>query len=314
MIRGIVVAPSICLGTAGFGTAIKGPEMHRLYELYRELGGSFLDSAHVYAFWEPGGLGASERAVGDLLRTHGREGVTVATKGAHPDAGSDYPRPDQYMSPERITQDVAESLERLQIDQIDLYYPHRDDRRVPVGEIIEALNAEIDRGRVRMIGASNWSVERIEEANAYAKEKGRVGFTAVQNHWSLADPIWKAGPDPSVYTVMAEMADWHRKTQMPLVPYSPNAGGFFAGREAPAYETDGNRARRERARELASSLGRTPTQVAIAYLMSQPFPVTPIVGTHRPENLRDAFGARDLRLADEQVRYLASGEASTATG
>src|SRR4051794_1197909 len=126
---------SLCLGTGSFGTGVKGAEMERLYALFREAGGNFFDTAHCYAFWIEGGLGASERGLGECIRRFGdREAVVIGTKGGHPDNGPSYRRSDRYLAPEVIAADVSDSLERLGVDTIDLYFLHRDDPRVPVGE------------------------------------------------------------------------------------------------------------------------------------------------------------------------------------
>src|ERR1700722_8174619 len=170
---------SLCYGVMRFVARLHGGDMHELYRVYCEAGVNFFDTAHCYACWVPNGNGCSERSLGECLRKFGNRGeVVISTKGAHPNQGPVYPRPDDCMTPGVIGSDITESLERLQIDRIDLYTLHRDDLRHPVGEIIETLNAEIARGRLRYIGASNWTVDRIAEANAYAAAHGRQGFVA----------------------------------------------------------------------------------------------------------------------------------------
>src|SRR5262249_49753406 len=148
----------------------------RLYDTFREAGENLFDSAHVYAFWLPGGSGASERALGEIVRRRGdRANVVLATKGGHPHMKGGYERPERYLSPEVIAGDIAESRGRLGVEAIDLYFLHRDDLRVPVSEIMDALEEHIAAGRVREIGASNWTTARIEEANRYAAARGRRG-------------------------------------------------------------------------------------------------------------------------------------------
>src|ERR1043166_5285513 len=149
---------SLCLGGGSLGTVIRGADMYRLYDQFREAGGNFFDTAHCYSFWLDGGDGASETALGECVRRRGdRVRVVIATKGGHPAVPPRYPRPEGYLAPEVIATDIQESLQRLGMDQIDLYYLHRDDPRVPVAEIIDMLNAEITRGRIRHLGASNWT-------------------------------------------------------------------------------------------------------------------------------------------------------------
>jgi aryl-alcohol dehydrogenase-like predicted oxidoreductase len=159
---------------------------------------------------------------------------------------------------------------------------------------------------LRYLGASNWSVERIAAANLYAAERGLQGFCVSQVHWSLAEPTWEMGPDPTMRCMTTPDAAWHAATGLPVMAYSPSAGGFFAGRGA-AYETQANLTRRGRARRLAEELGVTPTQVALAYLLNQPFPVYPIVGTMDEAHLVEAAGAAEVKLAPEQVARLRDG-------
>src|SRR5438270_1594806 len=139
---------ALCYGLGSFGSRVKGTAMERLYVTFREAGGNFFDTAHCYAFWLAEGAGCSERALGECLRRFGgRDEIVIGTKGGHPDAGPDYPRPDRYLAPEVIATDIRDSLERLGVETIDLYYLHRDDPRVPVDEIIDMLNREIKAGR-----------------------------------------------------------------------------------------------------------------------------------------------------------------------
>src|SRR3954471_18781148 len=127
------LASPFALGTAVWGSTFRGDEVDRLYDTFRAAGGNVFDSAHIYACWLPDGLGASEGALGEIVRRRGdRRDVLLATKGGHPNFANGYPRPDRYLAPDVIRQDLTESLDRLGVDAIDLYFLHRDDPRVPV--------------------------------------------------------------------------------------------------------------------------------------------------------------------------------------
>ena len=301
---------TLCFGASSFGTGVRNAEADRLTAAFVEAGGNFFDTAHCYAFWEPNGLGASERELGASLRRLGlQDKVIVATKGGHPDWGAQYPRPADFLSEQVILSDIEESLERLGVSRIDLYYLHRDDGRTPVGEIIEMLNREVQRGRLRALGASNWSVTRLAEANAYAAQKGLQGFAASQIQGSLAEPKWQPDADPTTrYATDTEWA-WHSDAGLPLVLYSATAGGYFANATGSGglYDSPANQMRRERARELSARLGCTPTQVALAYLMAQSPPVVPLFGTTNPTHLTEILGAVSVALTPEQVRWLHEG-------
>jgi aryl-alcohol dehydrogenase-like predicted oxidoreductase len=303
---------ALCQGLGSFGTSIRGQEADGLYHAFRQAGGDFFDTAHCYSFWVEGGLGASERALGECLLRHGdRNRVVVATKGGQPDGGPSYPRPDRYISPQTVASDITESLQRLGLDRIDLYYLHRDDTRVPAGEIIEILNAQIARGRIRHLGASNWSIRRIAEANEHARARGLHGFAASQPQWNLAQP--NANPptsDPATRFLTDQDVEWHAEHALTVIPYSSTARGYFAtgGRSAAdAYDNPVSRARLQRAQELAELLGCSVNQVVLAYLMNHDFTVVPILGTLNVEHLKDAIGADDVKLSSEHVRWLRDG-------
>ncbi|MCC6729333.1 MAG: aldo/keto reductase [Chthonomonadales bacterium] len=300
----------VCLGAGAFGTGLIGTALDAVVDAFLGAGGTFFDTAHCYAFWLPEGLGASERALGDALRRLGAaDHVVVATKGGHPDGGPDYRRPDAYLAEEVVASDVDESRERLGVETIALYFLHRDDPRVPVGEIVEMLNRQAARGAVRWLGASNWSTARLAEANAYAAAHGLRGFAASQVQWSLARPTWEPGPDPTTRYVTGADAAWYAQAGMPVVAYSATASGFFC--DAPSADahhgTPENRARRERARSLAARLGCSPTAVALAWLRCQAPTVIPLFSTSRPEHVAEAAAATGLALSAEEARWLRDG-------
>lgn len=299
---------ALCFGTADWGTSTPEDQAERLLTTYMEAGGNFLDTAHVYACWVPNGLGQSERTVGNLLRRlNCRKEIVVATKGGHPDFTPGYSRPADFLSHEVITSDIHESLDRLQVDTIDLYYLHRDDNKTPVGEIIDCLAEHVQAGRIRALGASNWSPVRIAEANSYAQANSKLPFVVSQIQGSLAVPIWQETDDPTVRRLNDESRAFHLQTQMPVVAYSATAGGYFAQTENKPggnYNTPENQTRREHALSLAKTLNATPTQIALAYLRAQPFPVIPAFSTKHPEHLQEVLGSENIMPTPEQVQYL----------
>lgn len=285
---------AFCLGVMPFGDSYAGDKGDALLDTFVEHGGNFFDTAHCYCFWTSAGAGSSERALAGYLHRRGLwDEVTVATKGGHPSEPG-YRTVDRYLSPGRIAADIDDSLGRMQIDTIDLYWLHRDDLRVPVSEIVDCLNAEVSAGRIRYFAGSNWSGERLEQANAYATERGVQGFVASQ-------PCWSLGSKPMARS-MRELSseDWqfHARTEMPVIPYSPTAQGYFAsnGTKGQSYALPVNAVRLRKVNALAEQRGVSPNQVALAWLMNQPFPVVPILGTSDPEHLLDALGAEDIRL------------------
>ena len=301
----------ICYGTATFGADVKGGDLDALINIFRDAGGNFFDTAHCYAFWRSAGEGCSERALGDYVRRNGKGDLVIGTKGGHPSA-TGYRTVEHWLGPKRIEADIDDSLDRLGLDTIDLYWLHRDETRLPAGEIVETLNNEVRRGRIRWLGASNWRPARIAEANAYAAAHGLRGFAASQPEWSLAR---KNTPNPDPKTddgaagLFLEDADqeWHRRSRLPVVPYTSTAAGYFAsgGEKARGvYDNEVTRTRLTRTKELAGELNATPGQIALAWLLNQPFPVVPIIGARDPEHLREDLGAANVRLSPEQLARL----------
>jgi len=162
---------AFCYGTAELGATVCGAAADRLINAFRDAGGNFLDTAHVYACWTDAGAGSSERAIAAYFRRNGgRNQMIVATKGGHMPFAS-YVHSERYPSAAAIADDIRDSLARLEAAVLDFYWLHRDDPRLPVAEIIETMNAEIRQGRIRYLGASNWQVARIAAANAYARAR-----------------------------------------------------------------------------------------------------------------------------------------------
>lgn len=272
-----------------------------LLDRFVELGGSLVDTAHGY------GRGASERTIGKWLAARGRDKIMVLDKGCHP-YGDSGPR----VTPEAIHSDIKDSLERLGSEYIDLYILHRDNEAVPVGPLVEALNEEKDRGRIRAFGGSNWNYARIEEANAYAVDHGLTPFAVSNPNLSLArpkEPMW-AG------CVSADdaMRAWHTQTQFPLISWSSQAGGFFSGRFSPedtsnddmvrVYYSDANWERLRRARELGAQKGVSAIQIALAYVINQPFPTVALVGPQSTEELQSSYEGSLLELTADEIAYL----------
>ncbi|WP_274651191.1 aldo/keto reductase [Paenibacillus humicola] len=271
-----------------------------MLEAYRKLGGNTVDLAYIY------GGGACERAIGLWLAENGRDAIHVWTKGAHHDQNG--PR----VNKQAIYEELMESLERLQTDYVDLYALHRDDPSVPVGEILEALNEHIEAGRMKAIGASNWTHRRLQEAGEYAASHGLTGFAFSSPNLSLAktnEPYWA-----DCVSADEEMCAWHERTQLPLFSWSSQARGFFSGRFSPedrsnadmvrVFYNDGNWERLRRAERMAAEKGVTPIQLSLAYVLNQPFPAAALIGPANIAELQSCYEASQIRLSREELRWL----------
>ncbi len=300
-----LLVSDFCYGTAEWRPANRD-RVRAMYDQFRSAGGNFFDSAHCYAFWR-GETGEPERMLGELVANDRRDQIVVSTKGGHYGAPG-YDRPDSYCSPGVIAADIQDSLDRLRLEHIDLYFLHRDDPRVPVSEIVDALSEQVAAGRIRYFGGSNWSKERFSAANAYADRAGKPGFVASQPLWNLAHFVAPKSWDHThvVLNDNAAEIEWYTRTGMPVVPFSPTANGLFAdpARMKTQYDNALTRQRRRVCEELSDALRATPNQIALAWLRQQPFPVIPILGSLNPDHLADALSATKVRLTEDQMSRL----------
>jgi aryl-alcohol dehydrogenase-like predicted oxidoreductase len=287
-------ASRIVMGTLGVREIDHANDM---FGGFLEAGGNCFETAHRY--------GASEETLGRWVDEQGvRDEVVLITKGAH--------TPDCY--PETVETQLLESLDHLRTDSVDLYFLHRDNAEVPVGEFVDVLDEHASAGRVRAFGGSNWSIARFEEANEYAAKHGRTGFDVLSNNFSLArmvEPPWEG----CLASSDGDSRRWLEERRMALFPWSSQARGFFAdGRADPEDRSDpdlarcwysgANFQRLERARSMARERGVTATAVCLAYVLHQAFPCFPVIGPLSPSETRSSLAALDLELTPEEVRWL----------
>ena len=287
------------------------------WDRYVGLGGDVVDTGWMYD------QGRAQSRLGWWMESRGvRDDLVVLDKGAHTPVP---PWPLELFTdctPAEATRQHHEGLERLRTGHVDVFMLHRDNPAVPVGEFVDVMNRHVAAGTMRSWGVSNWTLERIDAANAYAAEHGLLGVQAVSNQFSLARwvrPIYEG----AVTATDDPFAAWLQRTGTPLLPWSSQARGWFAGESADHvprdfadraagelevfWGDDDNRARRERARSLATELGVTPVTVALAWVLAQPFPVFPIIGPRELSELESSAAACAVRLTDEQVAWLDRG-------
>ncbi len=294
----------IVLGTAGFGSAIARDEAFAMLDDFAAAGGTALDSAHVYAAWLPDGAGASERTIGAWLASRGlRDRMLVATKGGHPPLTPGASR----LCLDLIAQHLAESLDRLALPTIDLYWLHRDDDTIPVDEILDALQPHLRRGTIRAIGASNWSWQRLEAAQACAAARGWTGFCASQISWSLAAFAPEHRFGGGTRGMDTETLAWHARSGLAQIPFSAQANGFFAKpleealRRLPQYADPANAARWRVVRDLAAAAGCSANAIALAWLLRHPQGGFGIIGPKDRRQLADSLTAAEVRLSADQL-------------
>jgi predicted dehydrogenase/aryl-alcohol dehydrogenase-like predicted oxidoreductase len=263
-----------------------------------ERGGNVFDTAHIY------GNGKSEVLLGQWLRNRNiREQLVILDKGAH----TPFCTPNDLVSQFRI------SLERLQLDYVDIYMLHRDNSEVPVGEFVDVLNDLHRASQLRVFGGSNWSAERIDAANEYARSRGLRGMTVLSNNFSLAqmvEPPWTG----CISASDSAFRTWLTKTQTPLFAWSSQARGFFLPHVTPDFRSDeevrrcwfsdDNFERKRRAEELAKKYNVMPINIALAYVLNQQFPTFPLIGPRTIEETRTSMFAFYATLTPDEVSWL----------
>lgn len=298
----------LCLGTADFGTKKSREEAFRQMDIFMEGGGNFIDTAHVYGDWACDERGCSEKVIGGWLKGK-RDKVIVSSKGCHPPIDNMLcPRVD----PENLRQDVTESLVQLQTDYIDLYFLHRDNPQVPVGELLEALEEEVKKGSLRYYGCSNWSLDRLKEADAYAREHGLRGFACNQMMFVLADVVPETLVEPQLTILDDAYYQYEKDTGLSFMAYMCMAGGYFSKRMAgkpvspqqkERYHAEANEAIL-RQLKLYVSEGYQVTDFLYSYVKQAAFPSIPIAGFSSEEQLKQALVCIDQDIPEEMMHNL----------
>lgn len=310
----------ISLGTMTFGEewgwGAPKDEARRIYDAYREAGGNFIDTANVYT------MGSSEQFVGEFLRGH-RQEMVVATKYTNAAPGKDPNAAGNHRK--SMVQSVDASLRRLGTDYIDLYWMHIWDGMTPVEEVMRAFDDLVRQGKVLYVGVSDAPAWWVAQANTLAGLRGWSKFVGLQIEYSLLER-----------TVERELIPMARAFGLTVVAWSPLKGGILSGKYQPATDSgkgalraeggeearfsspmmEGFRPQRERQdramaalRRVSEQAGRTPAQVALAWLRYRDVPVIPIIGARKLAQLEDNMASLTVELTPAQVSELDSATA-----
>ncbi|GAA0658842.1 aldo/keto reductase [Salarchaeum japonicum] len=297
----------ICLGCMSFGTpewrewVLDEDESREIIERAIDLGINFFDTANMYS------NGESERVLGDVLSEYDRDSQVVATKAFfqmdddNPNAGG--------LSRKAIEQELANSLDRLGMDTIDLYQIHRWDYDTPIEQTLRALDDAVRRNQVRYIGASSMWTHQFADALHASDSLDLERFATMQNHYNLA-----------YREEEREMLPYTQKEGVGVLPWSPLARGFLtrphedidATRRGETeehmyehpYREGGGLEINERVEELADEKDVTMAQISLAWVLHKDWVDAPIVGTTSVEHLEDAVEALDIELSDSDIDYL----------
>ena len=301
---GFSVAP-LCFGGNVFGWTADEATSFQLLDAFVAGGGNFIDTADVYSRWVPGHQGGeSEAIIGRWLKARGgRDKVVIATK-----TGAEMTATDKGLARARVEKQIEASLTRLGTDYVDLYYSHRDDEATPMEEVLETYDRLIKAGKVRAIGASNFSADRLKLALDTADQHGLPRYTVLQPLYNLYDREFE-GP----------LQDLCVAEGVAVAPYYTLASGFLTGK----YRSEADLSQSARGGKIgtnylnekghkvlaamdavAGRLNVKLSQVAFAWLAAKPSVVAPIASATKPAQLQELLAAADLKLDAEAMAAL----------
>lgn len=302
---GLQVSP-LCFGGNVFGWTVDEATSFSLLDAWLDAGFNFVDTADVYSTWVPGHAGGeSETIIGKWLKQSGkRSRVVLATKVGKPmGAGK------QGLKPAYIRQAVEDSLRRLQTDHIDLYQSHDDDAETPLEESLQAFADLIQAGKVRAIGASNYTAPRLAEALAASKKHGLPRYECLQPLYNLYD---RAAYEDALEPLCVEHG-------VGVINFYTLAAGFLTGK----YRTEADAAKSARGKnatakylndrgrrilgaldDVAAQTGTTPARVATAWLLARPSVTSPIASATSLAQLKELVAATQLKLDAQAINAL----------
>jgi len=310
---GLDVSP-LCLGTNVFGWTADEKTSFAILDAFVAAGFNFIDTADTYSRWVPGHKGGeSETIIGNWLkRTGNRSKVIVATK-----VGMEMGPGEKGLSKPYIFRAVERSLERLQTDYIDLYQSHQDDPATPLEETLGACAELIKQGKVRAIGASNYTADRLAAALEASEKHGYPRYESLQPHYNQYE---RAGYEAALEPLCLAK-------RLGVIPYFSLASGFLTGK----YRSESDLSKSPRGQgvkkylderglrilaaldQVARKLHSTPGKVSLAWLLARPSITAPIASATSVEQLRDLIDATNLMLDAESIELLKQASAWSAT-
>ena len=286
----------LCLGGNVFGWSADETQSFAVLDAYAAAGGNFIDTADVYSEWKPGNVGGeSERIIGNWMKARGnRSEMIIATKVAKLSTRAG-------LSAANIHAAAEESLSRLQTDYIDLYYAHEDDSKIPLTQSLEAFNALVVDGKVRYIGASNYTAARLREAIHISQTYDWAPYVALQNQYNLLDrKDYETDSAPALSAL-----------GISALPYYGVARGFLSGKYSDGmtidsvraggvadYQNDRGYAAIARLKELSNDHSAPMAAIALAWLRGQSTVSTPIASARTVEQLAEIVQVVELSSAE----------------
>ena len=288
-------------------------EAAKLWDHWMEVGGNAFDTAYIY------GGGSMEKLLGEWHRRRDNlNDLVIVAKGAHT----------PNCDPASISSQLTESLDRLQIETADIYIMHRDNKDIPVGEFVDVLNEEVNKGRIKIFGGSNWTLNRFQEANNWADSHQKNKFSILNNNLALSkmiNPLW----DGCISSNDDEILQYLEETQTAHLSWSSQGRGYFLPDEITqkiedditanetwrkpgehssgplsCFESEDNRERKKRAFELASKMNVESQNIAGAWPINLNFPSFALIGPRISSELDSSLSNVDIEMTKDQVNWL----------
>ena len=292
-------------------------EAAKLWDHWVDVGGNAFDNAHIY------GGGSMETLLGKWHKTRNNlNDLVIIAKGAHT----------PNCDPKSISMQLTESLDRLKCDNVDIYIMHRDNTDIPVSEFIDVLNEEKKKGRIKIFGGSNWTLQRFQEANEWAKINNKFGFSILNNNLALCkmiNPLWS----DCVSSNDTKILEYLENTNTAHLSWSSQGRGYFLPDEITqkiedeitqaetwrqpgehssgplsCFDSEENRERKKRAIALALKMKTNAQNIAGAWPINLNFPSFALIGPRNIEEIDSSLKNLKIDLSDEQVNWLNLGD------
>ncbi len=298
--------PPLVLGGNVFGFTVKGEEAFRVLDRFVAAGGRMIDTADTYSVWVPGHVGGeSETLIGEWLKRSGRrDEVLIATK-----VGND----GQGLGQSRIADSIEGSLRRLRTDRVDLYYAHKDDPDTPIEHVLSEFDRLVRDGKVRALGASNFSADRLRASLDFSEKAGLARYEVLQPEYNLMARDEYEG----------DLQKLCMEREIGVLPYFGLASGFLTGK----YRSEADFSKSPRGAgmarylndkgyrvldaldSIAAETGASQAQIALAWISGQPGVTAPIASATGTGQLEELLGAMTLKLSAEQSERLTAASA-----